>query len=159
MVKRYKVTIEDLVYQVSVESIEDSSEGARSDPHSITSGIKGAVSSARSAVPPARSATPDSRPIPPAVKPAIPAPRPTAPPVKPAVAAGSGKTIVAPLPGNMWKVKTAAGQVVKRGDVLFIIEAMKMENEIFAPCDGTVTSVSVSEGGAVNTGDVLCVIR
>jgi len=67
--------------------------------------------------------------------------------------------IKAPLPGNMWKVKTSAGQKVKKGDVLFIIEAMKMENEIFAPCDGTVDSVSVSEGAAVSTGDLLCVIK
>ena len=70
-----------------------------------------------------------------------------------------GKEITAPLPGNMWKVKVADGQTVKRGDVLFIIEAMKMENEIFAPCDGTVASVSVTEGAAVSTGDLLCVIR
>ena len=55
-------------------------------------------------------------------------------------------------------MKVAAGQAVKSGDILFILEAMKMENEIFAPCDGTVSSVAVSKGAAVNPGDVLCVI-
>ena len=54
--------------------------------------------------------------------------------------------------------QVAAGQAVKSGDILFILEAMKMENEIFAPCDGTVSSVAVSKGAAVNPGDVLCVI-
>ena len=137
MVNRYKVTIEDEVYQVSVESIEEDTP------------------SARPIAPSARTGAPAPRPTAPTAKPTAPTSRPSA---KPAVTTGSGKTVVAPLPGNMWKVKTAAGQAVKRGDVLFIIEAMKMENEIFAPCDGTVTSVSVSEGGAVNTRDVLCVI-
>ena len=64
----------------------------------------------------------------------------------------------APMPGNILDVKVAAGASVKAGDVLVILEAMKMENEIFAPCDGTVSSVAVSKGAAVNPGDVLCVI-
>ena len=64
----------------------------------------------------------------------------------------------APAAAPILDVKVAAGQAVKSGDILFILEAMKMENEIFAPCDGTVSSVAVSKGAAVNPGDVLCVI-
>ena len=59
------------------------------------------------------------------------------------------------MPGNITDVKVAAGQSVKRGDVLLILEAMKMENEIMAPRDGVVASVNVSKGATVNTGDLL----
>ena len=89
-------------------------------------------------------------------KPAAPAPA-AAPKAAPA-ASGSGETVSSPMPGTILDVKVAAGQAVKSGDILFILEAMKMENEIFAPCDGTVSSVAVSKGAAVNPGDVLCVI-
>ncbi len=143
MIKKYKVTIDDVVYKVSVESMRDGSEKA--------------APGVLPAAPAARTSAPVSKPAP---KPeAAPAPAPKKEEPKPvAPVSAGGKTITAPLPGNMWKVKTSDGQAVKRGDVLFIIEAMKMENEIFAPCDGTVSSVSVVEGSAVNTGDLLCVI-
>ena len=59
------------------------------------------------------------------------------------------------MPGTINAVKVSAGQAVKKGDVLVILEAMKMENEIMAPCDGTVASVNVSQGATVNTGDLL----
>ena len=72
--------------------------------------------------------------------------------------AAGAVSVKAPMPGNILDVKVAAGASVKAGDVLVILEAMKMENEIFAPCDGTVSSVAVSKGAAVNPGDVLCVI-
>ena len=60
-----------------------------------------------------------------------------------------------PMPGNILDVKVSAGQAVQAGDVLVILEAMKMENEIVAPQDGTVASVSVKKGDTVNSGDLL----
>ena len=72
--------------------------------------------------------------------------------------AGDGERVDAPMPGTILKVNVAAGQTVKEGDLLVILEAMKMENEIFAPKSGTVTQVLVEKGASVNTGDVLVVI-
>ena len=59
------------------------------------------------------------------------------------------------MPGTILDVKVSNGQAVKKGDVLCVLEAMKMENEIMAPRDGSVASVNVNKGAAVNTGDVL----
>ena len=79
---------------------------------------------------------------------------PAAAPAAPAGAAGA-VAVKAPMPGNILDVKVAAGASVKAGDVLVILEAMKMENEIVAPQDGTVASVNVNKGDTVNSGDVL----
>ena len=78
-------------------------------------------------------------------------------PAAPAAPAG-GEKITAPMPGNILAVNVANGSAVKKGDVLMILEAMKMENEIMAPCDGAVTSVSVTKGAAVESGTLLCTI-
>ena len=84
------------------------------------------------------------------------APAPAAAPAAPAAPASAGAVEVkAPMPGNILDVKVAAGASVKAGDVLVILEAMKMENEIVAPQDGTVASVNVNKGDTVNSGDVL----
>ena len=72
-------------------------------------------------------------------------------PAAPAVT-GAGEPVVAPMPGNILKVNVTAGQAVKAGQVLVVLEAMKMENEIMAPKDGTVTQVVVSKGSTVDTG-------
>ena len=85
--------------------------------------------------------------------PAAPAAAPKAP-AAPAGAAGA-VTVKAPMPGNILDVKVAAGASVKAGDVLVILEAMKMENEIVAPQDGTVASINVHKGDTVNSGDTL----
>ena len=82
------------------------------------------------------------------------APAPAAAPKAAAGAAGA-VTVKAPMPGNILDVKVAAGASVKAGDVLVILEAMKMENEIVAPQDGTVASINVNKGDTVNSGDVL----
>ena len=83
---------------------------------------------------------------------------PTAPVAVPVVT-GDGERVDAPMPGNILKVHVAAGQVVKEGDVLVILEAMKMENEILAPKGGTVTQVLVEKGATVETGAPLVLIR
>lgn len=65
---------------------------------------------------------------------------------------GSASAVVAPMPGNINAVKVMAGQAVKKGDVLIVLEAMKMENEIVAPKDGKVGQVFVQKGATVQTG-------
>ena len=86
-----------------------------------------------------------------------PAAAPTAAPA-PAAAPAGGQAINAPMPGTILKVNVQNGQAVKKGDVLMILEAMKMENEIMAPCDGTVAGVAVAQGATVDSGAVLCTL-
>ena len=83
---------------------------------------------------------------------AAPAPAPAAP-----VAAGAA-TITAPMSGTIFKLMVNPGDAVKNGQCVVVLEAMKMENEIFSPCDGTVKEVRVAQGASVNPGDVLVVI-
>ena len=96
----------------------------------------------------------------PAAAPAAPVAAPAAAPAAPAapVVTGAGETVDAPMPGNILKVNVTAGQAVKAGTVLVVLEAMKMENEIMAPKDGTVTQVLVQKGSTVDTGAPLVVI-
>ncbi len=81
------------------------------------------------------------------------APAPAAAPV-----AAGATTVSAPMPGKVLSVNVKAGDAVKSGDVLLILEAMKMQNEIMAPADGTVSDVRVSAGQTVATGDVMIVL-
>ena len=83
---------------------------------------------------------------------------PAAPKAPVAAAPAAGAQVKAPMPGNILDVKVQAGQTVKKGDVLVIREAMKMENEIQAPCDGKVTGVNVRKGDTVETQALLCTI-
>ncbi len=71
----------------------------------------------------------------------------------------SGTEVAAPLPGSVLSIKVMAGQKVTEGDVLLLIEAMKMENEVVAPTTGTIAKIYVSQGEMVSTGDVLMVIE
>ena len=86
-----------------------------------------------------------------------PAPAPAAAPAAKPVA--GGQKINSPMPGTILDVKCSAGQSVKKGDVLLVLEAMKMENEIMAPADGKVAQVLVNKGASVNSGDVLVVLE
>ena len=76
----------------------------------------------------------------------------------PAAATADGTPVTAPLPGNVLSIQVSQGAAVKEGDVLLLIEAMKMENEVTAPCDGSVKQIVVSQGQMVATGDTLIVI-
>lgn len=79
-------------------------------------------------------------------------------PAAAAAPVGAGTKVNAPMPGTILDVKVQAGQSVKRGQVLVILEAMKMENEIQAPCDGKITGVNVRKGDSVETAALLCTI-
>ena len=90
----------------------------------------------------------------PAPAPAVPAPGAPAPAPVPA----GSEQVVSPLPGNVLEIRVQPGAAVKRGDVMFIVEAMKMENDVCAPRDGTVATVAVSKGATVDTGDLLATL-
>ena len=128
MAKKYIVTVNGTSYEVVVED---------ADPNATYTKAPEPAQEAPKAAPAAAPAT-------------APAPAPAA--------AGNGEKVTSPLPGTVLKVLAKQGAAVKSVDVLCIIEAMKMENEIMAPCDGTVSAVSVSEGASVNAGDPLFVI-
>ncbi len=82
-----------------------------------------------------------------------------APAAAPQAAPGAGEEVKSPMPGTILSVNVKAGDAVKKGQVLMILEAMKMENEIMAGADGTVTSVMVAAGQAVEAGAALCTIQ
>ncbi|MDR2528884.1 MAG: biotin/lipoyl-binding protein [Synergistaceae bacterium] len=130
MSAKYKVTVDGTAYTVEVEELGGGS--------SFTP-----VARAAAPAPTAAPATP--------VAPAVPAPA-AAP-----VAAGAA-VIEAPMPGKVLDVKVSVGASVKNGDLVLLLEAMKMENEIFSTASGTVKEVRVKSGDSVNTGDVLIVI-
>ena len=138
---KYMVTLNGKKYEIEVE------EG-QAIVNSVTPApMAGAPVAAAPAVAPA-----------PVAAPAAPAaPAPAAAPAAPAAPA-DGTNAVCPMPGTILDVKASVGQAVKAGDVLFILEAMKMENDIVSPADGTVKQILVSKGSTVSTDDVLAVI-
>lgn len=136
MTKRFRIVVDGIAHEVEVEE--------------LGRGSSSAVPAAAPVAAPV--AVPVAAPAPKAAPAAAPAPAPKAAP------AGAG-TILAPLPGTILDVPVSVGQQVKAGQILTIIEAMKMENEILAPTDGTVTSISVRKGDAVEADDVLVTLQ
>jgi biotin carboxyl carrier protein len=128
--RKYRINVNGQSYDVSVEEI----------------GAGAAVPAAIAPAGPAPVSVPQA------------APAASAPVASGPVASGpvaGAVTVMAPMPGTVMSFKVIQGQAVKRGDVVLILEAMKMENEIVAPSDGTVASIRVPQGAAVNTGDPL----
>lgn len=128
--KKFLIKVNGNQYEVEVEEVRDGSVVA--EPATYSAPAPKAASAAQA-----------------------PAPAPAAAPKKDSsVPAGAAK-VTAPMPGTILGVKVNSGDSVKKGQVLLILEAMKMENEIVAPNDGTIASINVSKGTSVNAGDVL----
>lgn len=142
--KNYTITVNGNVYEVTVE------EGFTG---------KASAPAARPAAPAPAPAAPAPAPAAPAPAPVAPAPAPAAPAPAPAAPAAGSITVSAPMPGKILGVKTSVGAAVKKGQVILILEAMKMENEIVAPEDGTVASVNVSVGEMVEPGATLATLN
>lgn len=131
---KYKVTLNKRTYEVEVEA----GEAMLIDEYE--------------AYAPAPAAAPVAAAPVAAAAPAAPAPAPAA------AALAAGEVVKSPMPGNILKINVSQGQAVKEGDVLIILEAMKMENEIVAPKSGSVAQIAVSKGQVVETGTPLVVI-
>ena len=129
----YKVTLNGKIYEVEVTECDAKVTGVSQVPVSAV-------------------AAPVAAPAAPA------AAAPAAAPAAPAASATDGTPIKAPMPGTIIAVKKNAGEAVKAGDVVVVLEAMKMENDIVAPCDGTIKQLLVSKGSTVDTDQVLAII-
>lgn len=129
---KYKVTLNNRVYEVEVEL----GQAMLIDEYELSA--------------PAAPAAPA---VPVAAAPAAVTAAPAAP-----VSVAAGEPVKSPMPGNILRIEVSQGQQVNEGDVLMVLEAMKMENEIVAPKSGTIAQIAVSKGAVVETGAVLAVI-
>ena len=132
---KYKVTLNNRTYEVEVEQ----GEAMLVDEYEAFAPAPAAAPAAAAPV---------------AAAPVAAAPAPAAP----AASLAAGEVVKSPMPGNILKINVSQGQAVKEGDVLIVLEAMKMENEITAPKSGSVAQIAVSKGQVVETGSPLVVI-
>lgn len=132
--KTYNITVNGVTYTVEVEEV----------------GATAAVA--------APTAAPVAAPVAAPAPAAAPAPK-AAPAAPKATGAAGAVSVKAPMPGNIMKVNCKAGASVKKGDVLIVLEAMKMENDICAPQDGVVASVEVAQGATVETDALLVTLN
>ena len=131
---RYKVTLNNKVYEVEVEE----ASAMLVDEYEALAPVAPAAAPVAAAPAAPVAAAPAAAPAP--------------------VAAAAGEQVTAPMPGTILKVNVTQGAAVKKGDILVVLEAMKMENEIMAPKDGTVVQVLATKGSNVDTGAALVVI-
>ena len=131
---RYKVTLNNKVYEVEVEE----ASAMLVDEYEALAPVAPAAAPVAAAPAAPVAAAPAAAPAP--------------------VAAAAGEQVTAPMPGTILKVNVTQSAAVKKGDILVVLEAMKMENEILAPKDGTVAQIAVSKGATVDTGALLAVI-
>ena len=129
---KYKVTLNNRVYEVEVE------QGEAMLVNEYELAAPAAAATAAPAAAPVAAAAPAAAPA--------------------AGAAAAGEVITSPMPGNILKINVTQGQKVNEGDVLIVLEAMKMENEISATKSGTVAQINVTKGAVVETGTPLVVI-
>ena len=131
---KYKVTLNNRVYEVEVEA----GEAMLLDEYELAAPAAPAVPAAPAA--------------------AVPAAAPAVAPAAPAAGLAAGEVVKSPMPGNVLKINVTPGQKVGEGDVLIILEAMKMENEVVSTKAGTVAQIVVAQGAVVETGSPLVVI-
>jgi glutaconyl-CoA/methylmalonyl-CoA decarboxylase subunit gamma len=145
--KRYYVTVNGNKYEVEIEEVN-----GEFSPRPAAAPRVSSIPAPQVAQAPVTQAAPKAE-----VK-EEPKPQ-AAQPSKPAASAADGEKIECPMPGTILKVNVSEGSTIKKGDVLFILEAMKMENEIMASRDGKIIQVAVVKGAVVNTGETLAVME
>ena len=143
---KYVATLNGKRYEVEIERVEEYRPLTAAEiALGVTAPAKPVVAAPVEKVAPA----PAAAPVAPAPTPAAPAP----------AASGNGETVVSPLPGTVLDVKVNIGDTVKLGQVVVVLEAMKMETEVVAGCDGTVESILIKKGDAVDTDAALVVLK